>query len=562
MERRIANQRKKSIMFCIVCIMLFLFGVTAGISYAYFSNSKEVSSVLNFGKLIISTQGEKTTTVTLEPNQGNGITENGVYKIAANDTVSIAGTIGLEENSVPAYIRIKVDMVDQNSNKIKGAFKTGFMTQMAEMIDTTNSNNKQWFVVGNYLYLGNEINADSSFVFSESNTNTSGATAEKNKIKMTNEMLTNEIAGNQITVKFTIQAIQSAGMGLTLSNYTQANATSISQLAVWQEIFGVDLNAIYSNEYATNYVRGTLNDTDYKDAQVASQMTKSPYNYFTKSSDNTGDYVAFGFYPQTIKDAKVSIDENNKETFNGVEYYLGSDGYLYFKQEANPYIESGKSVTAMRFSNSANEKDVIGNGTAYYFKLEPIIWEVKKTDNKTMLVSVSELIGMRYYEDLATRTISGNTINSNNYEYSYIRSYLNGLTKYGPNENGASKTSEEYLDKGLLRIAFTGEQQRLINKTTIDGSTTMTEDKLFLLSQNEQESLYSTRVDRIKYPTDYAGATGAIRLGSKSEGGNWWSRSAFSSNSFWSVNYDGAMYSSTPTSSSVGVVPALFLNIQ
>ena len=245
-----------------------------------------------------------------------------------------------------------------------------------------------------------------------------------------------------------------------------------------------------------------------------------------------------------------------------MEYYLGSDGYLYFKQEANPYIESGKSVTAMRFSNSANEKDVIGNGTAYYFKLEPIIWEVKKTDNKTMLVSVSELIGMRYYEDLATRTISGNTINSNNYEYSYIRSYLNGLTKYGPNENGASKTSEEYLDKGLLRIAFTGEQQRLINKTTIDGSTTMTEDKLFLLSQNEQESLYSTRVDRIKYPTDYAGATGAIRLGSKSEGGNWWSRSAFSSNSVWYVNYDGAMYSSTPTSSSVGVVPALFLNTQ
>ena len=561
MERRIANQRKKSIMFCIVCIMLFLFGVTAGISYAYFSDSKEVSSVLNFGKLIISTQGEKTTTVTLEPNQGNGMTENGVYKIAANDTVSIAGTIGLEENSVPAYIRIKVDMVDQNSNKIKGAFKTGFMAQMAEMIDTTN--NKQWFVVGNYLYLGNEINAENPFVFSESNSNTNGATAVKNKIKMTNEMLTNEIAGNQITVKFTIQAIQSAGMNLTLSNYTSENATKIAGIPVWQEIFGVDLNAIYSNEYATNYVRGTLNDTDYKDAQVENQMTKSPYNYFTKSSDNTGDYVAFGFYPQTIKDAKVSIDENNKETFNGVEYYLGSDGYLYFKQEANPYIESGKSVTAMRFSNSANEKDVIGNGTGYYFKLEPIIWEVKKTDNKTMLVSVSELTGMRYYEDLETRTISGNTINSDNYEYSYVRSYLNGLTKYGPNDTttNESKTSGEYLGKGLLQIAFTGDQQGLINKTTIDGSTTMTEDKLFLLSEREQESLYSTMTDRIKYPTDYAGATGAIRSGSKSEGGNWWSRSAYSSSYVWDVSYVGAMGYINPYYSSNGVVPALFLSI-
>ena len=537
-------------MFCFVCIMLFIFGVTAGISYAYFSDSKNVTNTLNFGKLIISTEGETTTTVTLTPNQENGMmTENGVYKIAANDTVSIAGSIGLEENSVPAYIRMKVDMVDQNSNKITGAFKTGFMEQMAEMIDPTNS--KQWFVVGNYLYLGNEINADNPFVFSESNTNTGVATAEKNKIKMTDEMLTNEVAGKAITITFTLQAIQSAGMGLTLSNYTQANATSISQLAVWQEIFGADLNAIYSNEYATGYVRGTLeadgNGKTYTDnAKAINQMTKSPYNYFKPSSDNTaGDYVAFGFYPQTIKASDVNINENNKETFNGANYYLGSDGYLYES------VKENASGSSYKYSDGTTTINKASANSYKYFKLEPIIWRVLTESNgRAFLLSVSELTAKQFH------------LSNTSYGNSEIKKYLNGTffsKAFTKDEQG--KIAETTLEAGTDGY-YTAETTYSKPAKAGDG------DKVFLLSYGDlikteygfNSSYSASDASRIKYPTDYAGANYAYRSNTANYGGYWRCRSAYSS-LVWSVDHGGVLGSDPPYNSKFGVVPALFLSI-
>ena len=538
---RYNNKRKQSLMMCMVCLMLFIFGVTAGISYAYFSDSKTASNTLNFGKLIISTKGETTTTITLTPNQKNGMTENDVYKIAVNDTVSIAGSIGLEENSVPAYIRMKVDMADQNSNKITGEFKTGFMAQMAEMIDTTN---KQWFVVGNYLYLGNEINADNPFVFSDSNTNTSGATAVNNKIKMTNEMLTNEIAGNQITITFTLQAIQVAGMTRadgttavgTLTGYTEGNAEIIAGIPVWKEIFGVDLNEFYSETWT--YTRGTFSQTMTANAQMAS--------YGTFEEDNSGEFIQFGWYPQTIKASSVTITTTKK--FAGWDCYVGSDEYLYVKVASpTPY-------------NSGNR----------------------------LLYSVKELTSMVYFERAssgATRTIQGESsgIYDNNYKYSYVRAYLNGLDTYGTSGTVNANTSKYYYkDKGLLQQAFTTAQSNLIKSTTVDNSASTTgnssnsyvcentEDKIFLLSYKDLNSTYSSAVKngsssatRMKFPTDYAGAMGAKRNNSTSTlyGGSYWMRSPYSSSpdDAWYVFGFSTTSNYDVNASDFGVVPALFL---
>ena len=69
---RYNNKRKQSLMMCMVCIMLFIFGVTAGISYAYFSDSKKAENTLNFGKLRIElTDGTSTanTQIKLEFNK-------------------------------------------------------------------------------------------------------------------------------------------------------------------------------------------------------------------------------------------------------------------------------------------------------------------------------------------------------------------------------------------------------------------------------------------------------------------------------------------------------------
>ena len=194
-----------------------------------------------------------------------------------------------------------------------------------------------------------------------------------------------------------------------------------------------------------------------------------------------------------------------------------------------------------------------------------------------MLVSVSELTVMKYYELGLDRKISGTTIYANNYEYSYVRADLNGLVRYGENgtTTGVSKIDDRYLGKGLLQKAFTGAQSNLIQVTAVDNSAITTgsssnsyycdntNDKIFLLSYQEltNTNYFSDDKARIKYPTDYARAIGAY---SNTPGGvrGYLARSpnADSATNALFVDGDGRMYYSFVHSSGY-VVPALFLSI-
>ena len=534
------NKRKQSLMMCMVSVLLFIFGVTAGISYAYFTDHKEVSNTLNFGKLIISTNENNVVDLTLTGNPSDTETK----RLGVSDKITIAGSIGLEEGSVPAYIRMKMKVYEKGTTtEIKSTFNEAFMAEMAKVVyKDSSSAEMQWFVVGNYLYLGNKIEAGNPFEYSNANTN-----ENKNVITLTDEMVPKELQGKDVDVEFTLQAIQSAGMNLTLSNYTQANATSISQLAVWQEIFGADLNAIYSNEYATGYVRGTLDDSAYKTgAQVASQMTKSPYNYFTKSANNTGDYVAFGFFPQTIKDSKVVVKEDWKETFNGEEYYLGSDGYLYEQAKENA------SGTSYNYSDG-NPINQASANLYKYFRLEPIIWQIMIEDDTVgspaYLISVAELTAQKFDDS------------SKAYDSSAIKTFLEETFK---GKAFTNSQSSQIKSTNLKTSSYSSSSDTAQDKTECeekaDGYS------VFLPSFGDMKSYgyttEATNANRIKWPTDYAGANYAYRSSTANNGGYWWSRSAGSSDYFvWYVYDFGFLGNYFPYSSINGVVPALFLSI-
>ena len=563
---RYSNQRKQSLMFCFVCIMLFIFGVTAGISYAYFIDHKEVTNTLNFGKLIISTKGETTTTVTLTPNKENGMTENGVYKIAVNDTVSIAGSIGLEENSVSAYIRMKVEMVDQNSNKIIGAFKTGFMAQMAEMVDPTNS--KQWFIVGNYLYLGNEINSGSPFVFSGSNKNTSEATAVNNKIKMTDEMLTNEIAGNQITITFTLQAIQSAGMKDasgnemgTLSNYTQANATKIAGIPVWDEIF---FNALDENELGV-----------YEAPTHTTNAMDSRGTFTRGAKDANGKYthIELGTYPQTKYSGDANSLEPTSEKYNIIENksakldnYVGTPAeYTIYKHKTtgDKYIRMDKVNPYSSSYKYSGSTTTISGSTDVYFKLEPIVWKILGVTNADGTVTAGGYDGKTEGVKLLLSSVKILT----------AMEFAPSSTSYTDKTN----TIKQYLNGTFFTNAFTSEEQGKIAGTGLTTGTNTSEtetndatiwksgdNKVFLLSASDliNTNYFADSAARQKWPTDYAGANYVRMISLEGYGGTWWSRSAYTSNTdVWIVNMSSGLNWEYPYTACDGVVPALFLSI-
>ena len=283
-----------------------------------------------------------------------------------------------------------------------------------------------------------------------------------------------------------------------------------------------------------------------------------------ESPNGTGDeyiYVAFGDWPQTIKASEVTVDESKSKQMGMFTYYLGSDGNCYVKHNDD------------------------------YYKVEPIIWRVLNKDyattGKALLLAEKILTGgIPYYVNTSSRTIGNATVYPNNYKYSTIRAWLNGLDVV----KSDSENDSTYKDKGFLQTAFTTSAQNLIEETTVDNSKestfgrgetggdnpyvcTNTSDKIFLLSEQEATTAgygfvayneYGIGNTRIRVTTDYAQATGAYQDSSAGSGGWWWLRSPrYSLENFARRIYNDGNANNLGGVSNmeVGVVPALSISM-
>ena len=311
------------------------------------------------------------------------------------------------------------------------------------------------------------------------------------------------------------------------------------------------------------------------------------------SAGTKGRYVLFGDWPQTIKAANVSIDESKFVNVGAYKYYLGSDGGFYAKIAEDAYSSSSK------YSDGTTIET--GGQVFRYFKVEPIKWRIVTDDfgGNAMLLAENVLSTCAWYAGYdypysggstsSHRYIDGNTIYPNNYEYSTIRAYLNGLSYYTLEEYGSHDqfVNNEYLGKGFLQTAFNKTAQNLIVSTMLDNGSASTEkdgkkgsktsrylsedtfDKIFLLSVNEAtRGAYglgdrtdgSKATNRAHVLTDFAKAMGARIASSSTMSGVWWLRSP--SDSFWQSVYrvvDCAIENARSDAGSVcnGVVPAL-----
>lgn len=276
----------------------------------------------------------------------------------------------------------------------------------------------------------------------------------------------------------------------------------------------------------------------------------SPYTVITTQQIGSSVYniVTFGSWPQTLKTDGVSIDQNESLAVGELTYYAGSDGYWYAK---------------------LSDK---------YYKVEPIKWRVLTTDyngtGKKLLLAESVLTRKPH--------------NNNNYKNSEIRKWLNS------NAN-AEAASDHGGTGGFLKTAFTAAEQSAIAAASVDNSArstnpdanatafnnganpnasgTPTTDKVFLLSEQEvTTSAYGfdaynaykgdgmhNESTRIRFPTDYAKASGANQSSTAGMGSWWWLRSpSFRDNSSMFVSDDGrATNCGLVTFYTGGVVPAL-----
>ena len=200
------------------------------------------------------------------------------------------------------------------------------------------------------------------------------------------------------------------------------------------------------------------------------------------------------------------------------------------KKDKNPDYKIGETI---EFGNYPQEED----GTE-----KPIEWIVMKNEgNQVLLLSKYVLDAKPYYEEVEEVT----------WESSDIRQWLN---------NEFYTTAFNKAEKARIQTSLIKNEDNSGYGTNAGNDT---EDKVFLLSEKEAETLFSNEEERIAKATGYAEKSG-VYVNEKKES-MWWLRSPGSDGNYaavvddygWVYRYGGSVYFYE-----YGVRPALHLNIQ
>ncbi len=267
-----------------------------------------------------------------------------------------------------------------------------------------------------------------------------------------------------------------------------------------------------------------------------------------------GSTLTYGLYPQSrVTNSSLINSIKNNGTLNlDTGWYLYDDDYY-------------ASVYATPYSNGYvfNDGATIVAGEEYWFKCEAINWKVLESSDNTYFILATVLLDAHcFYHENVNRTINGETIYPNNYEYSDLR---------------------EWLNDDFYQNAF-GFNNSYIQKTEIDNSTSTTdsesnpyvcnntEDYVYLPTYKDYlnpdygfSSSTSSHSSRYCYTTDYARARGAVYSSDSSHkfSGHYYSRSPRSTLTYdaWGCGWNANVVGSNITYSQYGVRPSITIKI-
>ncbi|MDY3904602.1 MAG: DUF6273 domain-containing protein [Candidatus Enteromonas sp.] len=288
----------------------------------------------------------------------------------------------------------------------------------------------------------------------------------------------------------------------------------------------------YNNEFtkiSTDPVlRFTMPKVDY--SLVARFLTKKEADTIKYAKDpifsSDGKTVKYGLYPQRNINDEDLISSLNMLTITEPNGWYFYDGDYYAKTTAKPYKDD------YCFDNGIS----ILKGTTYWFRCEPIIWNIIDNNNgEYYLVSNILLDTYRFYNSQQNRVINGQTVYSNNYEYSDIRKWL----------NGDFYDSAFMLGDSCIQVTVADNSASTTNSPDNKYACSNTEDKVFLPSYqdyfNDSYGFDSNELRECKV-TDWARATGAFYYTDTRylSNGRYWTRSPYyASCSAWRIDYDG-----------------------
>lgn len=200
--------------------------------------------------------------------------------------------------------------------------------------------------------------------------------------------------------------------------------------------------------------------------------------------DPNGDYLYFGWYPQTVKAANVTLSDTTDETTG---YYVGSDGAYY--------VQVAASLASYSSGYTFSDGTTIENGHTYYFKVERLKWRILDDNygDGTALIVCDTIVDVTTYQDnyivsglytyavneegvILTDDKTGAQVYANNYKYSDIRFYLNN-TFYNKAFNEKEKKCIVTTEVDNSKESLMSDDNQYICENTYD--------KVFLLSASD-----------------------------------------------------------------------------
>lgn len=292
---------------------------------------------------------------------------------------------------------------------------------------------------------------------------------------------------------------------------------------------------------------------------------------YIRPFEKESTYIYFGSYPQTkvtdnsIKSALnsqagVKPTSSNSYSWTDYGYYISGSvqSYMWYQdityggeKYRGVYFTSYRpaaTTLASKDGNTSQDENGYNTSNIYWFKYEPIKWEILKEENgKALLIADLLLDAQDYYwsSNSSSHSHNGAQGYSNNYKLSHIRQWLNDT---------------------FYEVAFNDEEQEIIETTCVFDnyggtySCNPTNDKIFLLSLSEANLYYSSNDDRKFQGTDYAKVQGLLERDGAS---NWWLRSPNNNNSTYALNvgYNGIIYFDGLVYYVCGVRPAIWINL-
>lgn len=239
-------------------------------------------------------------------------------------------------------------------------------------------------------------------------------------------------------------------------------------------------------------------------SETTQEVAIAEYGYYHVDTDNsntitTSDVIYFGSYPQdevndetllSALNAKISDNgwvsygyyssgAKNDELMSYQDVTEGNNSYRAVKVDGyRPYFTDLEATE----SNSIVAQNGYSAGNVYWFAFSPIEWRVLTYENGNALLNAvscldSQSFNNTYEKNGAQYYNAGTEIYSNDWENSYVRSFLN--TQF-------------------YEWAFSSAEQSIITATTLDNSTSgysatsnyavsqnRTTDNMFLLSYQD-----------------------------------------------------------------------------